>query len=405
VISEPAARPGRESFGRSDAVILAAYLLLASILGFLSVESALATPVWSLAALTALGTAIVLAGPRHPTAGFVGSLVAMSLSFAVGSGAEAALVVVALYRVGIRTGPGRAWPMFAVAAVAGAASALVLAVRVRTGPPILGLAPRADVAAWPTDWLSITVAIVAVGSIAALLGLNAGHRRRQVAALADRAEHLRRERDHEASIAAARERERIAREMHDVIAHSLAVMVALADGAHASVAGRPDESRRAIERVSETGRRTLAEVRRLLTSVREDDRSSPAAAIPRVEAIPALVEEFRSAGLPVRLEQTGTLREDSAVSLTVYRIVQECLTNVLRHAGGVRDVLVRLVFGDRDVTIAVTDVSSPAHPGDGAGRGLVGIRERAAFYDGSVEAGPAAGGGWRVFVRLSTEER
>ncbi|MET3467124.1 histidine kinase [Microbacterium sp. 1262] len=388
----------------ADAVTLVSYLIVALFLGYLSVESTIATPLWPMLLLALAGAADVAAARRHPALGFGAAVALMLVSFAVGTGAEALFVVVALYRVGLDEAR-RAWIWFGWAAAGALVASLALAVRVRVGPPLLGLAPRADAAAWATDWASIAVVVIAASLIATLLGINAGHGRRQAAALAERAEHLRRERDQEASIAAAAERERIAREMHDVIAHSLAVMVALADGAQASVDQRPAEAHRAIGRVSETGRRTLGEVRRLLTAVR-DERDAPLTPeAPRVERIPVLVEEFRSAGIPVRLEQTGTVTEGAAVSLTIYRIVQEALTNVLRHGRDVRDVLVRLVFERADVTILVKDVSAPAAAPTSPGRGLVGIRERAAFYDGSVEAGPVAGGGWRVFVRLSTEER
>lgn len=396
--------PSRRRRDVANAVTLGSYLLVAAFLGYLSVESTIATPPWPIVLLGLAGIVTIVISRRHPTIGF-GAVIALTpLSFAVGTGAEVLLAVVALYRSGLDEAH-RAWLRFGWATAGAIVASLVLALRVRYGPPLLGLARREDAAAWAIDWVSIAVVVIAASLIATLLGIIAGHGRRQAAVLAERAEHLRRERDQEASIAAAAERERIAREMHDVIAHSLAVMVALADGAQASVDARPDEAHRAIGRVSETGRRTLGEVRRLLTAVRDESGTPPPTEVPRVERIPALVEEFRSAGIPVRLEQTGTLTEGAAVSLTIYRIVQEALTNVLRHGRDVRDVLVRLVFERLQVTILVKDVSSPATEPTASGRGLVGIRERAAFYDGSVEAGPVAGGGWRVFVRLSTEER
>ncbi|MGR6742180.1 sensor histidine kinase [Microbacterium sp. F1-18] len=388
----------------ADAVILVSYSIIAAFFGYLSVESTITTPLWPIVLLGLAGVAAIVISRRRAAISFGAAVALMLMSFAVGTGAEMLLVVVALYRAGLDEAR-RAWFWFGWATAGAIVASLALAFRVRFGVPLLGLAQREDAAAWPTDWASVAVVLVAAFLIATLLGINAGHGRRQAAALAERAEHLRRERDQEASIAAATERERIAREMHDVIAHSLAVMVALADGAQASVDQRPDEAHRAIGRVSETGRRTLGEVRRLLTAVRDERDASPATDVPRVERIPALVEEFRSAGIPVRLEQTGAVTEGAAVSLTIYRIVQEALTNVLRHGRDVRDVLVRLVFERSEVTILVKDVSSPAMPSATPGRGLVGIRERAAFYDGSVEAGPVAGGGWRVLVRLSTEER
>lgn len=254
--------------------------------------------------------------------------------------------------------------------------------------------------------LSFAALFLGIALIITLLGINVGHRRRLIAALVERADQMQRERDQLASIAGAHERERIAREMHDVIAHSLSVMIALADGAHAAAPQRPEESRQVIGRVAETGRRTLGEVRRLLTTVREGDGAgTPPAPALGIEQLPALVDEFRAAGLPVRLQQRGTLEPGAALGLTVYRIVQESLTNVLRHAQDVRDVLVRVLVGAGEVTVLVEDTSSPALPVTDPGRGLVGIQERAAFYAGHVSAGPRAGGGWRVAVRLPLEER
>lgn len=391
---------------RSDLVGLGAYTAVSLVLGYLSLESTLTTPASTLVVLFIAGVITVLVSRRHPLAAFIAVLALLIASFAGGSGAESVLVVGALFRSGRVAGPRRAWPAFVMAAVAGTIAALVLAVRVRVGPPLLGLAPRADLDAWPLDWLGISAVVIAVALISTLVGLDVGHRRRELHALEERAEQMRRERDQEAHIAAALERERIAREMHDVIAHSLAVMIAVADGAHASAAARPDESRRAIGRVAETGRRTLVEMRRLLTAVRDEtdagDRQPVQAS---VERIPALVDESREAGLPVRLEQTGVIDADAVVGLTVYRVVQEALTNVLRHARDVRDVVVRITTADGEVSILVEDRSAPVAVTGDQGRGLVGIRERAAFYDGHVEAGPRRGGGWRVFVRLQTETR
>lgn len=391
---------------RSDLVALGAYSAVSLALGYLSLESSLTTPAWAIVALFVAGIATILVSRRHPLVAFIAVIVLLPLSFAGGSGAEAVLVVGALYRCGVDLRPRQAWTAFAAAAVSGTLAALVLSIRVRLGPPLLGLAPRVDLDAWLLDWLGIATVVVAVSLMSTLVGVNVGHRRRELRALVERAEQMRRERDQEAHIAAALERERIAREMHDVIAHSLAVMVAVADGAQASAAARPEESRRAIGRVAETGRRTLVEMRRLLTTVRgEGDSVDRQPTQATMERIPSLVEESRIAGLPVRFEQTGVIDADAVVGLTVYRIVQEALTNVLRHARDVQDVVVKISITDEDVSILVEDLSAPAPPIADPGRGLVGIRERAAFYDGHVEAGPRPGGGWRVFVRLQTESR
>ena len=391
---------------RSDLAIFGVYTAVSLILGYLSLESSLTTPAWAMASIFLAGTVAILTSRRHPRGAFVAVLLLLPLSFAGGSGAEVLLVIVALYRCGVTARPRQVWWGFAAAVASGAVAALVLAIRVRWGPPLLGLAPRVDLDAWPVDWLGGILVFVAVAAISTLLGLVAGQRRRELRALVDRAEQMRRERDQEAHIAAARERERIARELHDVIAHSLAVMIAVADGAQASAASRPDESRRAIGEVAETGRRTLLEMRRLLTAVRdEEDLLDPRSVQAGIARIPILVEETRRAGLPVRFEQSGALAPDATVGLTVYRVVQEALTNVLRHARDVEQVVVRIAIADGDLSILVEDRSAPVPPIAESGRGLVGMRERAAFYEGHVESGPRPDGGWRVFVRLQTEAR
>lgn len=387
----------------ATAVVLTAYTTVTLVLGYLSIESSLTTPVWALLLLFVGGVSVIVSARRHPVAAFTGVLILVPASFACGSGGEALLVCVALYLIGTHAQSRQTWTAFALALASSIVAALVFAFRVRIGPPLLGLAPRADFDAWPVDWLSAAVVAVVAMLICTLLGLNVGHRRSELRGLIERAEQMRRERDQEAHIAAAMERERISREMHDVIAHSLAVMIAVADGAHASAVSRPEESRRAIGQVADTGRQTLSEMRRLLTSVRQDGDVLHPATPPGVENLRALIEESRLAGLPIRLEQTGALAADAVVGLTVYRIVQESLTNVLRHAHGVRDVLVRISFDDDRTTILVEDRSEPVGPVSDPGRGLVGIRERAAFYDGHVDAGPRPGGGWRVLVHLGME--
>ncbi|GGF48117.1 two-component sensor histidine kinase [Microbacterium sorbitolivorans] len=400
----------------SPRVELATYLVFAAGFGYLSVESELVTPPWAIALLCLGGVATVRLRRRDPTAALGVALILLLLSAAGGTGAEAILVGFALLGAGAIRSVRWTWTAYGFAAATGTLAALILSLRVRSGPPILGLAPRVDQTAWATDWLSLSAVFMGITLITTLAGLNIGHRRRHIASLIERAEQMRRERDQQADIARALERERIAREMHDVIAHSLSVMISLADGAKAAAPGKPEEARRVIGQVADTGRRTLGEVRRLLGQVRNG--AEPQADTPLLgpEQLPELVADFATAGLPVRLEREGRLRSDTAVELTVYRIVQESLTNVLRHARQVRNVLVRIDAGDEteadEVTILVEDQSAPVQGLESRvvgtnvpGRGLLGIRERAALYDGLVEAGPRDGGGWRVFVRLRTEER
>ncbi|MGM7699041.1 sensor histidine kinase [Microbacterium sp. A84] len=399
---------GGDRVSFADMILVGAYVLIAVGLGCLSIEAPHDSPLWVMLVLLAGGVATLLVRRRWPAVAFAAALVLTLLSFAAGSAAEAALLVIALIELGVTRSGRAAWLGFMATAFAGIAGAGILANRARFGPAfwgaILPLATRDLVQAW----LSSLTIIVVIALIATLLGVNIGHRRRFVATLVERAEQMKHERDQQARIASAQERERIAREMHDVIAHSLAVMIAVSDGAQAIAIRRPEEAQEAIRRVAETGRRTLDEVRLLLGTVRGDDSDSlltAQAPQPSIEQLPALIEEFLAAGLPVNLETTGSAPADPVTQLTVYRIVQESLTNVLRHANDVRGVRVLVVLSTTMIEISVEDSSAIAATPRDPGRGLLGIRERAAIYDGIVETGPRTAGGWRVFVRLMVGEK
>jgi signal transduction histidine kinase len=382
------------------------YGVVAIGMAVLSLEPPFVTPLWAMVVL-GLGGLVVLAGRhRYPRASFAGAMVLAVLSLAVGSGAEGLLAVVAMYSAGVRRSAWVAWLCFCVAGVAGAIGARALTLRGTFLPPMLGSQPPLAARDSLLDWANTFVLIIVVLLIATLLGTNVGHRRRHIAELVDRADRLARERDQQAETARALERERIAREMHDVIAHSLSVMIAISDGAHAAATERPDEAKEAIGRVAETGRRTLGEVRRLLGSVRGDRDGIAMQHSPQPDAtqLTALVSEFVAAGLPVRLDLAGTPAPDAALGLTVYRIVQESLTNVLRHARGVDWVTVSVEWLADAVTIVVCDASSPAPEPAHSGRGLLGMQERVALYDGEIDAGPRDGGGWRVYARLKRED-
>jgi signal transduction histidine kinase len=390
----------------TDALIIGAYVVLAAGLAFLSVEPPFVTPLWPMVVLGAGGLTVLAVRRRYPGLAFAGAMVLAVLSLAVGSGAEAMIAVIAVYSAGVHRSALGAWLGFGVAMAFGALGAVALLHRGSILPPILGLQPpvlaRDTVLDWANTFLIIAVALF----ITALLGINVGHRRRHIGELVDRAERLARERDHEVEIARALERERIAREMHDVIAHSLSVIIAVADGAHAAADDRPGDAKEAIARVATTGRKTLGEVRRLLGGVRGEQGSSAAGHTPQPDAtqLASLVAEFVAAGLPVRLVMTGVASLDPALGLTVYRIVQESLTNVLRHARSVRSATVSVTWTADDVTIVVHNAGSTvAHTGS-AGRGLLGMRERVALYDGIIEAGPQEDGGWRVFAQLRWDE-
>jgi signal transduction histidine kinase len=252
------------------------------------------------------------------------------------------------------------------------------------------------------------VALSAFAVAAGVMGINVRNRRALLASLQERATRLERERDQQGQLAAGAERARIAREMHDIVAHNLSVMIALADGAAYAVRDAPDRAEDAMQRASRTGRQALNEMRRLLGVLREDTGPHGQALAPQpgLGEIDALVEQVRATGLPVRYEVAGESSDavPAGLQLAVYRIVQEALTNTLKHAGPEAGVQVTLTFGDQDVGVEVVDHGGPSGAVVGAdeGGGLRGMRERAAVYDGTVASGPRPDGeGWRTATTLT----
>ncbi|MGO2539982.1 sensor histidine kinase [Specibacter sp. AOP5-B1-6] len=208
-------------------------------------------------------------------------------------------------------------------------------------------------------------------------------------------------------LASVAERNRIAREMHDVVAHSLTVMVALSDGAAVVVKRDPAQAGEVLGQLSHTGRTALADMRRVLGVLR-DDSGSNRSPQPDHTDMGALIEGFRQAGLPITFTQSGPpTPEDPALALTVYRIVQESLTNVLRYGTAVSRVRVtvdnNLVRGELSVHIS-DDGRGTMNTSVGTGRGIVGMRERAGIFAGTVDAGPASHGGWSVKALLHPAE-
>jgi signal transduction histidine kinase len=251
-------------------------------------------------------------------------------------------------------------------------------------------------------FVTLTAFVVATGAV----GVYLRTRRQHVAALKERADQLERERDQQARLAATDERARIAREMHDVVAHSLSVMIALADGARLTAAHDPSKANRAMSAVSSTGREALDDMRRLLGVLRDDERAdTPLSPQPGIEALDGLLEQVRAAGLATRLTRTGTPAPvGPGAQLAVYRLVQEALTNTLKHARGASSAEVRLHYGDTALSLEVVDDGAPAAP-TGEGHGLAGMRERAVAYGGALEAGPDRRGGWRVRARIPLAAR
>jgi len=239
-----------------------------------------------------------------------------------------------------------------------------------------------------------------------LLGITVRTRQAYLAELEERARRLELERDQRAQIAVAAERARIARDMHDIVAHNLAVMVALADGAALTSAAAPERAVETMHTVAATGREALGEMRRALGLLREDGAGRTPQ--PGLEGIDALVERVRAAGVPVALTVDGVPGEWGAgAGVAVYRIVQEALTNTLKHAAPSASAHVKLRYADGGVEVEVTDDGGQRvteRPAD-RGHGLTGMAERAAAYGGGVEAGPREGApGWRVRARLRFDD-
>lgn len=214
------------------------------------------------------------------------------------------------------------------------------------------------------------------------------------------------DRDRRAEEAVITERTRIARELHDVIAHSVSVMVVQADGASYAIRRNPDRAEQAVANISATGRSALAELRRtvalLRTSPDSDDMPQYGTA-----GLARVVEMMGRAGLNVELEQTGNLDDISpAISLGVHRLVQESLTNVLRHAGHAPRAVVKVVRAEEEVSVEISDNgtgSGTPTSADGGGHGLLGMRERVAVLRGTLHAGRTPHGNWLVRATLPIE--
>jgi signal transduction histidine kinase len=247
--------------------------------------------------------------------------------------------------------------------------------------------------------------LTATGTVTAswVSGIYVRMRRAYIASMVQRAQAAERDRDSRAQIAVAHERARMAREMHDVIAHSLSVMITLND---AAAAVEPSAlARDTISQASEVGRQALDEMHRML-SVLRDGEPAELTPTPGADELASLVAVVRSAGLSVELAVTGDLATiPPTAQLALYRIVQESLTNVLKHARNVQQVTVRVSRQENCVDLCVDDdgISAPAQLDARPGHGVGGMAERAAVFGGHVDAGPRPGDGWRVTARLNLE--
>ena len=246
---------------------------------------------------------------------------------------------------------------------------------------------------------------------AAVIGLNQRTRRAYTASLEDRAARLERERDQQAQIVAAEERARIARDVHDIVTHSLSVMIALTDGAAYALPTAPEQAADAIDKASAIGRQAITEMQAVLEVLRAGSGGllelHPQ---PALQQLDGLIAEVRAAGLPVELVVEGEAPAiASGAQLTIYRVVQESLTNARKHTAPGTTARVRIGYGPETVDIEIVDDgTTPAGPASppqrSQGHGLTGMRERVAVYGGRLEAGPDPSGGWRVHTTLRPAE-
>jgi len=277
---------------------------------------------------------------------------------------------------------------------------------------LIAFVPQAASVLWaqsigPSDWASSVVIFVT----AFVVGRNLRTRRAYTEALETRAERAESERVAAALAAVSDERRRIARELHDVVAHNISVISVLATGARRTLDRDPARVAEVLETIEITGRDTLREMRHLLAVLRTDDEPDSAAPVglepqPGVAALPQLVDQVREAGLPVSLTVEGPGRPLApGVELSAYRIVQEALTNTLKHAGPARATVV-VTYGEHSLEVRVSDDGRGPladAPAPASGHGLVGMRERVALYGGALRAGPRSGGGYEVVATLPAE--
>jgi signal transduction histidine kinase len=285
--------------------------------------------------------------------------------------------------------------LYTVAVTMSRATALVAAVLAAAAE-----IPAAGQGGWHNGWLAAIYEVIGIAAVL-VAGLYVNTRRAYLAELRDRAQRLEREHDQASALAAAVERARIAREMHDSVAHHLTVIVTLSDGALAAVTRAPAQACDAIRGVSSTAREALAETRRLLGVLREDGQELRQP-LPGLTDLDGLFTRVRAAGLPVRYERSGPPGDTPpGVQLVIFRLVQEALTNTMKHAGPGASAAVRLRLAPGEVRVDVED------DGDGAagvprapGGGLTGMAERVGAFGGELSCGPRQPRGWRVTARL-----
>ncbi|MEU9373201.1 histidine kinase [Streptomyces sp. NPDC048255] len=315
----------------------------------------------------------------------------------------AILLVGGVYRVAFE-GPGQPLPYAGLISFYTVALMCPARVRVAVGVlSVLTVSASTGLRTGTARELSFTVFCAGA---AYALGRLQYTRQAYTAAVEDRAAQLERANRIEAEQAVTRERARIAREMHDILSHAVSIMIVQAEAGPVAVRRAPERAEAAFEAISETGRDAMVQLRAMLGLLREDG-PAPREPQPGVAALPRLLDRVRQGGPRIVYEETGEVRALApAVDTAVYRIVQEALTNVVKHAAAGR-VSVRLHHTERDLTVTVEDDGrGPARAGGSGGHGLIGIRERAAAHGGTATAGPGPDGrGFRLSAVLVTSRQ
>jgi signal transduction histidine kinase len=361
---------------------------------------------------------------RHPRALDV-TLVALVLAAGIGAafhhGRHLAVAVTLSVVAGLPLVARRGHPR-AVALVVGAATVAMAALGVWDVPLALGVAVY-TLAASRSRAGSPGVGVVVIAAVAiavfssgldfgggaarivfliaaALLGDSVGSRRAYVREIEEKAERLEREREGETRRAAAEEQARIARELHDVIAHALSVIVVQAGAADDAFELDPQRAREPVRAIDTAARAALADLRRVLGVLQGEAEYEPQPGLARLDE---LIQQVRATGLDIALEIQGARKPlPAAVDLSAYRIVQEALTNTLKHAGA-EHVRVRVGYGNRLELEVQDDGRGPVNGAGAQGKGLVGMRERVSMLGGRLAAGPTPGGGYRVAAEIPIE--
>lgn len=312
-------------------------------------------------------------------------------------------VLLALHTVAVHCRRAQTWLAFGVCELGALLAALSWPDLSRHYPDGVALSQTGVI----VDTIKVFLLFSGTVTAALVLGFNVRARRGRLASLEQRALDLERQRDQQAVLAVAEERSRIAREMHDIVTHNLSVMVALADGAVYANPHAPERATAAMRQSAETGRQALTDMRRFLGVLRADEPEALRHPQPGIGQLEALVRQVRAAGLPTGLSVSGATEAVSpGAQLTVYRLVQESLTNTLKHAAGVSAARVAVQVEGTAMTVEVSDDGhKAATASDSEGHGLIGMRERTAAFGGRLTAGPRPGGrGWRVSATFDLAE-